>query len=91
MLCVQVFILFSLKLIIVGGKWTSANNMLSESVDVDKHLFQSAWEGPLVFYQKFIVITNPHLPDQVGQIYSLPSTAGWATFSKEAAVLLGRI
>lgn len=91
MFYVQVLILFRLKLIIVGEKWTSAENPLAEMVDVDKHLFPSAWEGPSVFYQKFIVINNPHLPDWAGEIYHLPSMAGWSPFSKEAATLLNCI
>jgi len=77
MLYVHVFILCRLKLIIVGKKGTSADNLPAESVDIDKHLFPSAWEGPLIFYQKFIVIKNSHLPDRAGEIYHLPLTGMW--------------
>lgn len=80
MLYVWVSVLFRLKLIIVGDKWTPADNLLAEDVDVDKHLFPSAWEGSFIFYQKSIVINTPHLPNQGGEIYHIPSTTRWVTF-----------
>lgn len=64
--------LFRLKLIMVGDKWTPADNLLAEDVDVGKHVSPPAWEGPFAFSRKSTVLNNPHR--LLGELYHIPST-----------------